>query len=156
MRIRLLLILLLFPMTAAANQYRCNGRIQYRPCDQKITATRMNKSSGTAAMMAAQRNAIKASFKYQNEAKNGSPLYADIIKADYQKYPHKKQYGQWKGVVKGNGDIHLSLLINKRGEPEENRYMGHVRLKNDQTSFNFVSSPPKSGQWTWKILAVPK
>ena len=100
---------------------------------------------------------MKAAFKFQTQMKGESgPLYADIVQANYQKYEKRNEYGQWRGVVKGNGDIHLNLLISQKGKPEENRYMGHVKLKEDQTSFNFISSPPKAGTWTWKILAIPK
>jgi hypothetical protein len=154
-------ILLLIPLNSyAATQYHCDGRIQYRPCGQKLIVSKPERSLSTSTgrtLLNAQQSAVKASFKYQKEINNtADDLYADIVEAKYQRYANRKNYGQWRGMVKGNGDIYLTLLISEEGEQELVKSMGHVKLKNDQTSFNFISTPPQSSKWTWKILAVPK
>ena len=155
----LFIIVIIFPTRLyASGPYRCNGRIQYEPCIQATQNRNYLKyKSATQALKASQTNALRASYKFQQEGKNyNGPLYAKIVSANYQKYSNKGGYGQWRGIIKGNGDIHLSLLLNKNGAPPESRYMGHVKLKEDQTSFNFISTPPQNKVWSWKILAVPK
>src|SRR5262245_40624994 len=111
--LQLILIISLPLNVLAANQYHCNGKIQYRPCHGS-SAAKVSKGSATKALAAAQQNALKASFKYQKQMKEPSgAVYADIISAKYSKYPKRKGYGQWRGVVKGNGDIHLQLKISQ-------------------------------------------
>lgn len=137
----------------AATQYRCNGRVQYRPCIGKVPA-----SSAYRALNQSQQNLLKASFNYQKQmAEATKGAFADVVSSSYRKMPRQnsRNYGQWRGIVRGNGDIHLRLQIERNGV-QTDRYMGRVKLNQDQTSFNFISTPPKEKNWTWKVLAVAK
>ena len=112
------------------------------------------KQSPTRALMQSQQNLVKASLKQQNEiAQVSDKIYAEIVQSSYQKITKsKRQYGQWKGVIKGNGEVHMALIISRNGKVELNRYMGKVILQKNQTIFNFITSPPQGSNWSWKIL----
>lgn len=139
--------------TYAAKQYRCQGKVQYRPCEQAlITHSGIYSSPYRALQDSAARNA-RAQIKRQSNNTMGE-LYAEVIRSNFKKLPRAE--GQWRGIIRGNGTIHLTLQILRNGIPESTRYMGNITLLNSETSFNFVSTSPPGKDWTWQILALAK
>lgn len=159
MKIIFSLLLALLPATEAfaARQYRCGGRVQYRPCAQsEVRDSRMSQSA-YQNLVRAEQNLVRGSLKYQKDMQGDSKhIYSEIVESSFRHLPNRKNTAQWRGIVRGNGDIHLNLLITRNGVVEINRYMGHIKLKDDQTIFNFVSTPPKGNDWTWQILSTPR
>lgn len=142
------LLLTCVSQASAAKQYRCNGKVQYKPC-----AINLKSNSPYQALSESQRNLVKASYKYQKEmSESADRIFAEVVESSYRKLNDSRNYGQWRGVVRGNGDVHLVLAINKNGKVT-NKYMGHVKLKKDQTIFNFISTPPSGKNWNWQVLA---
>ena len=125
----------------ALKQYRCNGRVQYRPCEvdpawEKNRAD-FRRSAGKRARWAP-----------LNEDSSTSPR---IFEDSYERASESE--GLWRGRVAGNGLVHLNLYIYKRGRLHIKRYMGSVALKNEDTFFAFKSPLPDGDDWTWVIKA---
>ena len=145
-------VLISYPsVTWAAKQYRCAGKIQYRPCHQSIGYTQGTFPSLQSAERRIHEN-MKRQKKYSSMA--SEDLYAEVISSNFKKLP--KSDGQWRGIIKGNGNIHLTLHLLRAGIQESTKYMGNITLENDQTSFNFISAVPKGKDWTWRISALAK
>lgn len=135
--------------SSAARQYRCDGRIQYRPCaDSSFISNKV-----TVSLQNTQRNLAKASYKRADKQSQGE-RYAEVRKSSYKKLAHAN--GQWRGLVRGNGDIHLTLEILRKGEVESRKYMGHVFLEGKETNFSFISASPKGTDWTWRVMALAR
>ena len=133
----------------AIKQYRCNGYIQYRPCNQN--AARGYRGGTYSILSNAQRKAARSSRDAHAKLKETEGVaYGVIKKQTYKRITNIT--GQWRGIVEGNGTLRLTLQILRNGDVESSRFMGEVALKNKSTSFNFVSAPPKGSDWTWHIL----
>jgi len=147
----LAIILLIFPAHAsAAKQYRCNGKIQYRPCGQPINYGKRKFPT----LQSAERNLMHASYGPKKKAQGkADDLYAEVVTSNFRNRANSD--GQWRGRIKGNGDIHMTLQL-LQANKVESRYMGHVALVDSETSFNFISVRPKGKDWTWKIIALAK
>jgi hypothetical protein len=113
----------------AVRQYRCNGVIQYRPCTDLSTITR-----------------VKSGPWYR---KTG-PSYSMVLGTKFQR--RDKDTGHWSGEVEGRGNIRLFLRLMKDGHLFEERYMGQVLLSGKKTTFNFLSSLPRERGWDWQII----
>lgn len=119
----------------ALRQYRCNGWVQYRPCDELVKPS----------LLASQRAIPEAAPQIpspKGKARIISPSFARS----------GGQLGTWKGRVEGKGDIHLHLHIVRGGKVETVWYMGHVKLNGKSTSFKFITVPPKGSDWSWVII----
>ena len=123
----------------AIRQYRCNGMIQYRPCETDP----------------ANRSAFQQPIKYdQVKTKVGitGPRYAKVQSQHFSK--DSPGHGLWKGVIKGNGFVELSLNIFRNGQLESTRFMGHLWLANKDSTYRFRSTLPAGKDWTWKVEAT--
>jgi len=62
--------------------------------------------------------------------------------------------GHWKGLVQGNGTIHLFLIITRNGRMVLWRKIGQVTMGigEKQISFNYTGLLPKGSGWKWKII----
>ena len=119
------------PLSAHALRiYRCNGKIQYLPCQQNSTSQE-------------ERGLLSASPVKSK--------YAKVIRSDFSTLP--KQEGIWRGLIAGNGTVHLRLLIKRNGSVHSSRYMGNVALNDRSTTFAFRSVVPAGKDWSWDIVA---
>lgn len=123
----------------AIKQYRCNGMVQYRPCEEK-------SSSHSAFQQPI--NEVKT----KNRVGITGPRYAKVKSQYFSK--ESKDHGLWKGVIRGNGFVELSLNIFRHGELESKRFMGHLWLANKDSSYRFRSVLPQGKDWTWKVEAT--
>lgn len=128
------------PVLADAQQYNCNGRIQYRPCGQPLHQYKRNVTSN---------GKVKKSVK-RAETKDPD-AFARVLKNTFKSV--NRTEGLWKGVIEGNGMVHLRLNIIRDGQVKDSRYMGRVFLANKSTWFAFKSTLPKERDWTWNIEA---
>lgn len=134
----------------AVNQYRCNGRVQYQPCLDSNDST----TTANATLQNAQRKLFRSNIQLKRKITKDPGLYAEVVSSNFRR--RESIDGQWRGRVRGNGDIHMTLQILRANTVESTRYMGHVALTNGETSFNFISAAPKGTDWTWRILALAK
>ncbi len=119
-----------FGLSSEANalrSYRCYGRVQYRPC----TTTSQHTES--------------------HAAKVAARAYAKVINSEFSELP--AQEGIWRGLVAGNGTVHLRLVIKKDGIIQSTRYMGNVALLDKTTTFAFKAVTPPGKDWSWDIVA---
>lgn len=149
MRLRLVIALLLAvicfaPFNAhAARQYLCSGRVQYRPCNQPLHTYKRNvKGSGLRQ---------GARYQWKSEEPHVDSPYAKIVKQTFKTF--KNSQGLWKGIVEGNGRVHLRLEIFRDGNIESSRSMGSIFLNNKSTWFSFKSMLPAGQDWRWNISA---
>jgi hypothetical protein len=63
--------------------------------------------------------------------------------------------GLWKGLILGEGLIHLRLVIKRDGEVLATKYIGSVHMRADEkpTPFFFRTTLPQNGNWSWNIVA---
>lgn len=138
-----LLMTFLLPVSHAAwQQYRCQGRVQYRPCQEGYSLSYARRQAQHSLVL-----------KHKSPAANPKGrLYAKILRQSFTKLPG--QEGLWQGVVQGNGDIHLQIHFLKNGIVQNTRYMGHVLLTNKSSTFKFRTVTPAGDDWTWRITAA--
>ncbi len=138
----LLLVLICPSRSFAYRVYRCNGRVQFRPCEQPF----INK---VPPIPPARPKIIRET----PEALPTPPLniFAKLESSSFSKISPTE--GLWKGKVRGNGRIHLVLRILEDERIESSIYMGSVPLSHKTTGFNFRSSLPKNKNWSWVIEA---
>lgn len=142
------LIGLISPDAAAQRMYRCNGMVQFYPCDQELFKKR--PSSPSARAMGSTSSSTRSNGAVRPElAPPGT--YAQVLKKSYQRAGNQ---GWWRGTVKGNGHVHLHLQIVRNGVIESTRYMGSVLLKERSTWFSFKSPLPGGHGWSWNITAI--
>ncbi len=141
---------------AALKLYRCQGRVQYRPCDMPLSAVVGGKaiefrSSTTDEPRARYSGSSEDPLSY---AKLLSTRYA-LLPASYAKHSAAR-FGEWSGVVEGNGHIDLYLKILRPGHSEELLRMGDTILSGQSSSFLFKGAVPKEKNWSWEIIARPR
>lgn len=124
----------------ALRQYRCDGRVQYRPCETKPEMT----DEGTAAVS----HQGKARWTRIHPGTRKEPR---VFEDTFEKANEGE--GIWRGQVAGNGLVHLSLYIYRRGRLQTQRYMGAVELNEETTYFAFKTVIPHGDDWTWVIKA---
>ncbi|NLF25658.1 MAG: hypothetical protein GX589_08405 [Deltaproteobacteria bacterium] len=78
---------------------------------------------------------------------------AEVTRSSFE--VHSPNRGLWKGFVRGNGTIHLTLQIIRNGIVESTRYIGSVaQLYTEKpTSFFYTGPLPKGSDWSWTIVA---
>ena len=124
-----------------AQPHRCNGMVQQRPCNQLLPARKLRRVVNRTILR-----------RREPSFRNVDPsAYAQVIQKSYR--PVGQSEGLWKGVIAGNGTVHLKLNILRGGEVESSRYMGRVYLQNRSTWFSFKTMAPKGGGWSWNIEA---
>ena len=129
----------------AIGPVRCNGMIQYRPCDD-------NRANGQYDNDTTRSSSTKPHTN--PDYKIHGTRYAKVIKSSFA--PISKSEGMWQGTIQGNGFVELRLILFRNGAYESERYMGGVWLVDKRTPFKFKSSLPagKDGkEWTWNIAA---
>jgi hypothetical protein len=145
----------------AARQYRCSGKIQFRPCNAAARGAEAPMSRiGNTLGKRSSASTLSAPLKYPAPAIQGE-LYARIVEKSFlgPRSPASKakvSTGVWKGLVEGNGMVHLFLEILRGEAIEERRFMGNVLLRGKSTTFAFVSPLPRGSDWTWRVSAVSK
>lgn len=126
----------------AIRQYRCEGRIQYRPCDEPFRGpTGIGMGIDTGVALRAQARLPKP---------NG-PLFAEVLESRFERLSARE--GIWRGRIRGNGLVRLRLEIVEGAAAAPPRFMGHVPLANKATWFAFRSVAPAGKNWTWRIIA---
>lgn len=118
----------------ALRQYRCDGRVQYYPCDETLFPT-VNPSSNTSSLS-------RARPQLKLPAGNGS---ARVIEQNFEDVGNGE--GLWRGRIEGQGLIHLRLYIIRSGQIETIKYMGSVSLDGGSTYYAFKSSLPSGAGW---------
>lgn len=125
----------------ALRQYRCSGRIQYRPCTMELPTGR-HRLPGAG---------LKNSVPKQPRGHSSSTPFVKILNISFSKI--NGQRGLWRGRLRGNGTIEPELQIFRGSELESSRAMGTVVLIEQETPFTFNSALPSGANWSWRIVA---
>jgi hypothetical protein len=129
----------LFPGTTfAVKPHRCNGMVQFRPCDGEAAALPPRAAAPETPRPAQRRPAAP-------------PWYARVVSSNFQRLASGD--GVWRGKVEGNGLIELELQIVRRGNLESSRRLGRVRLSNKSSSFVLKTPVPHGNDWSWTLVA---
>lgn len=142
----------------AVRQYRCAGKIQYRPCTLSETHAQAPSQSHSVFKPWAAAPAIASATRMRPpRAPYGAPrLYAAVRGTSLSPGPsagRSARDGIWRGLVEGNGMVQLHLEFLKQDEVFERRLIGNIPLVATSTSFAFVSRMPSEREWTWRIAA---
>ena len=140
------LVMLIFVSNAnAAKLYRCDGRVQYRPCEQKLHNYEVTYKETS-----------KPRYRYSTKTKQRGAKYVRVVRQSLRKITLNE--GLWRGYVEGNGMVQLMLDIFRGGTRESRRIIGSLPLheKDGQVLFHFRSSLPKGFGWSWKISGSAK
>lgn len=106
--------LALAPFSATATVYRCNGRVQFRPCKPTEQVTAISS-------FPRRREVPRFGLREFEPIEGGR--YAEVIAPELSRIGER---GIWRGRVKGNGNVHLELVIMREGIAEERLQMGSV------------------------------
>ena len=129
----------------ALKTYRCDGRIQFRPCDMDFAGSPIINSH-------AHKNAKSEDLDHIDlGAKIPGPRFARVDDPEYSEV--SPSLGKWRGTIQGNGRIALTLQFIKNGNLVNSRNMGETYLMNSKTYFAFTSPLPKQPGWSWNIVA---
>jgi len=79
------------------------------------------------------------------------PAVAQIDVQSFRKV--SSDVGEWSGIVRGAGEVHLVLQILEQGQVVSTRPIGSITLANQPSSFHFRSSLPTSPNWSWRIVS---
>ena len=134
---------------SAGTQYRCNGMVQFRPCGQDIATGRPVRTKSSSVQL---RTDIPRFDVSTTALSRGSQAYAEVLNQSMS--PYGASTGQWRGTLRGNGNIRLQLLWFRDGVLSTTRSMGNVKLVHKTTSFAFRTSVPHGSGWSWKIAAL--
>ena len=144
-----LVLILVFtaPEANAAKLYRCNGKVQYRPCGQELHTYKVTYSKSTSS---------GPRYRYSVKKHTGGNKYVKVIRQSLKKL--SKSEGLWRGYLHGNGMAHLFLNIFRGSVKETTRSIGKIPLstKDGEILFHFRSSLPQGTGWTWRISALAK
>ena len=163
-------VLTLIAITSSASAsppIRCNGRIQFRPCGEPYpNGAHLNLPLEQSTAKLAADLLVPLPQTRPLSAKNYSPResgihYARIAKQEFRKLPLRRSTrlegqsleGQWRGIVEGNGLVHMELRIERAGQVESTWYLGSVRLDRTSTFFSFKAPIPTDSDWTWDLVA---
>lgn len=136
----LLCLVLGTPPCLAAKQYRCFGKVQYRPC-----------AADDAGSNSSLRAAPRLNSKSHPFDEIKGERFARVVTQDLSKL--NRGDGLWKGTVHGNGLVELALRVFRGGNLESTRYMGSVWLRNKTTKFRFRATLPPGKNWRWEVVA---
>lgn len=124
----------------AWQQYRCDGRVQYRPCEPAPVKLKADAPPPSRAKVKPFPAAIV----------QGRP-YARIVRQEFIGLPGSE--GVWHGLLEGNGEVRLHMEFIQDGVLKSSRFMGRILLFNKTTTFKFRSSTPPGKAWSWRIRA---
>gem|GEM_PF-2344851 len=142
---------------SAAGPFRCNGRIQFRPCDMPFPGARELSAPPQQISSTGVKSAVTSEPKILD-----SSLFATVLEQRFNEHrptskaASKIRQGDWRGIVDGNGEVHLELQILRNGTEESRQFMGSVVLINQPSTFHFVGSLPSGNDWSWNVLARVK
>jgi hypothetical protein len=146
-------------LSSAAPIYRCDGKVQFRPCDQPLAVGHVKKKKFVEVNFRQDtpRYTPRRDFMPKPTASrltltSNSGFYAEVI--DQRMSPLNASTGQWKGTLRGNGNVRLQLHWFRNGLLDSIRSMGSVKLLNKMTSFAFRTSLPRGQGWSWKLAAI--
>lgn len=128
----------------ALKSYRCDGKIQFRPCGTELPGSRIISQNSRSNRDNPEIDPINAKIPGTRFARIDEPTFST----------HSKGTGMWKGFIEGNGKINLTLQILQNGELLESRAMGQTYLLNSKTTFTFTSPLPRVAGWTWNVVAT--
>jgi len=129
----------------AARQYRCNGMVQYHPCDQDLYGERTPQKQNT--------NITTQKIHYTPpQHTKVMARHQEVLVSEQSFTPISATLGMWKGRVQGAGKIHLHLQIHRNGALESVRYMGNISLNDKSSSFSIRSSIPSGNGWSWRLI----
>jgi hypothetical protein len=142
---------LLVSSTAQARVWRCDGVVQFRPCEQSFSVDTDRSERAGLPLSDVASSSTRASLR--RRAPTPRPGAIAVLKQKYRKV--SSSVGHWYGRIGGNGPAHLYLEIFHQGKRISKRYMGNVNLTPDDKSisFNFTGPIPKIAGWTWKVRA---
>lgn len=127
----------------AIKQFRCSGKVQYRPCDDNRAFPGLKNQPKLEDQ--------NQDLEPRAQMKRG--LIAPTVFSTKYEYNKKNEVGIWTGFVHGEGAVILRLRLNSPGVPPETRYMGKAVLRGKVSPFEFRSMPPKGSRWSWQIFA---
>ncbi len=134
----LLLLLFCTQEAIASRQHRCDGRVQYRPCAEKI-------EPGPSRPYSSERAALSSS------PGQGRTIAINVENPSLRDFNGNE--GVWTGAIKASGTIHLKLQFYRDGKIISTRYMGKTKLSGQKSSFMIRSALPHGNNWSWKIVA---
>jgi len=78
---------------------------------------------------------------------------ANVLEPSFTKLANGQ--GQFRGLISGQGTVHLNLLFFEGERLVLRKYMGYVEIARGETSvpFRFQTPLPKGHQLKWRILA---
>lgn len=113
----------------AIKQYRCYGKVQYRPCKESDKSPSFQKKRTAEPTL--------------------TPVEATFNRVSVTR-------GLWDGNIQGNGDIGLALEFYRKGTLMERRFLGRTVIPDDATWFRFETTIPEDNQWEWRLLAFKR
>ena len=132
-----------------ARPYRCDGRVQPRPCKDSLVPTVTSSETPGPAVVETRR--IQG-IPPRSDIYEGTALFARIVRQEFLQ--QRGGDGLWKGVVEGNGEVTLHLIIERGGVTHSRWKMGSVVLSRSRpSSFAFRTKAPSGGDWKWRVLA---
>ncbi len=147
-RVFVLSVTLLLPTIALATPpgpVRCEGKIQFRPCP-------VHPPESLSASRSLPRPRTQPVFAQLRPVAQPTNLFAKVAKTSFQRVGARD--GMWRGIVSGNGMVHLKLLIHRPGSGEQFWDIGSIHLKNGKsTNFGFRTVAPPGDRWSWKVVA---
>jgi hypothetical protein len=134
--------------SAHARVWRCEGKVQFRPCKQTFSLD-TNRNSRAAIPALSASGSPRASLRRVAPRRSAGAI--SVIRQNYRKL--SASVGHWYGRIQGNGPAHLYLDIFKQGVRISERYMGNVDLtpRDKDISFNFTGPIPPVAGWTWQV-----
>lgn len=150
-------LFIFIPETHAIGPVRCNGRIQFRPCEQaQISPGVTNLPPSTPRAYPANLYPLAslqpAAVRSEVRPSQSSKYFAKVLQHNFQRI--SKNEGLWTGKVHGNGNVQLQLQWYKSGVLHSSQPVGNIVLRNKTSSFGLRSAVPKGENWKWELMAV--
>jgi hypothetical protein len=76
--------------------------------------------------------------------------FARVVSCTHRSLPDGR--AEWAGVVEGNGEVHLTLHTTE-GSKRALRWMGKVFLEGNRSTFNFITTSPRTEGLQWRVTA---
>lgn len=139
-----------FPLNGCAiTQYRCDGKVQYRPCGERLHRYERNVYTPKQATKPedVDMEQVRAAKRWPLASSRG----LEVVNAAFHPLPGAR--GMWKGRVRGSGKIGLRLIITREDKVVANRFMGAITLRGPSSSYRYIGSVPRSPGWDWRVVA---
>ncbi len=136
---------------AAAGTFRCNGKVQFRPCGHPVADGKLAFEKVTLPRL--QIKQIRPETVKAPERASLSIARPAIIEVKSFERVGKRD-GLWRGFVTGKGNVRLNLKFAKSGRIQEERAVGQIYLSRYKTTtFTVRTALPKGRNLTWHIEA---